>query len=355
VHLVYPHGSRVSTPDAIGRHLAEALRARYDVKLYDWDDTRLVRPGPDDVLLGHPHPAPWTIFRRSSRLPGWRRVIGMSPYMHGQLYHVAYVDSVIRRCDLYLAITGPFWFDAVSGSPFSHWAPKLVHMDLAVDRVEFPPVKRSFNEPGRRRIVYIGHSWPMKNPGYLTEISGELDGVEMAWIGTGPVRIEGFDALGTLDFADPAARDRLGAFDLMLTVGNSDSNPTTVLEAMAWGLIPVCTPESGYVGFEGIRNVPLGDARRAAAIIRGLLAADESQLRVWQETNWRLLDERFTWTRFGDRVVEAIESDARPSLDAESLGRRAKLHLATILSPHAPFRRSALRLAARAVRGGLES
>ena len=349
VHLVYPHGPRISAPDSIGRHLAEALGARYDVRLYDWDDTRLIRPGADDVLIGHPHPAPWTTFRRSSRVRGWRRVIGMSPYNHGDVFQVAFIDQVIRRCDLYLAITGSYWFDSVAASRFAHWLPKLVQLDLAVDRTEFPVVKETFNEPGRRRIVYIGHSWWTKNAGYLTEIAAMLPDVELAWIGEGPVPIDGLRALGPLDFADAEARAAVAKFDLMLTVGSADSNPATVLEAMAWGLIPVCTPQSGYVGLESVPNVPLGDAPAAAARLRSLLTADVAQLRAWQADNWRLLDERFNWSRFSTRVIEAIESDRRPNVSPVPLRRTLELRLATLRSPFAPFRRSALRLGAKAL------
>ena len=171
----------------------------------------------------------------------------------------------------------------------------------------------------------------------------------MAWIGAGPVPIDGLRALGPLDFADPEARAAVAEFDLMLTVGSADSNPATVLEAMAWGLIPVCTPQSGYVGLESVPNVPLGDAPAAAARLRSLLAADVAQLRAWQLENWRLLDRRFNWSRFSTRVIEAIESDRKPSISPEPLRRSLELRLATLRSPFAPFRRSALRLGAKAL------
>src|SRR5512132_2659791 len=80
IHLVYPHGPSISCPDAIGRHLGERLRPHFQVLQYDWDETRALEPGPDDVLLGHPHPAPWTIFRRSARKAGWRRIVPMTPF-----------------------------------------------------------------------------------------------------------------------------------------------------------------------------------------------------------------------------------------------------------------------------------
>jgi len=71
----------------------------------------------------------------------------------------------------------------------------------------------------------------------------------------------------------------------MLTVGSADANPTTILEAMAWGLIPICTPTSGYMGIPSIPNVPVGNAATAAATVRRLLHVDESELVAMQTEN----------------------------------------------------------------------
>jgi len=54
VHFVYPHEEKISCPHAIGRKTAERLRARgYEVVQYEWNETRALEPGPDDVLLGY--------------------------------------------------------------------------------------------------------------------------------------------------------------------------------------------------------------------------------------------------------------------------------------------------------------
>ena len=39
-----------------------------------------IKPNPGDVLVGHPWYQPWTVFRRSSMQPGWKRIIGIMPY-----------------------------------------------------------------------------------------------------------------------------------------------------------------------------------------------------------------------------------------------------------------------------------
>jgi glycosyltransferase involved in cell wall biosynthesis len=340
VHLIYPHGPLIATPDAIGRNLGERLEARYKVVYHDWTDRDDIHPEPGDVLLGHPHPSRGTVFRRSSLHSGWQRVILLAPFST-DLAQVAFLDSVIRHCDLFLAITGPYWFDRLEGSACSHWKPKMVRLDLAIDRGDFPPIKSGFNEPGRRSFVYIGHTGWWKNTPYLTDLARRLPGIEFAWIGSGNRPIAAVQALGPQDFRTKASRDLVARFDFMLTVGSHDANPTTILEAMSWGLIPVCTPQSGYDNIPTVPNVPLGDVDKAAQMLLDLetLAADD--LMEMQRRNWDLLKAHYTWDRFAGRVIEAIESPLSPHLGHESLGRRARILGGEWTSPTGPVRRRA--------------
>lgn len=338
VHLVYPHQPRISCPDAIGHQLGIRLAQHYTVRLYDWDAIQRIRPAPGDVLIGHPHPAPWTCFRWSASQRGWRRVIMLSPYNHGDPWQVSFLDAVIGRCDLYLAITGRYWYESVADSLYAHWQPKMVHVDLAIDRADFPVLKQEFNPPGERRFVYIGHSGWTKNTPYLTAIAEAAPDCPIAWIGRGEQPIPGLQPLGFQNFATPEGKRSVAAHDFLLTVGRADANPTTVLEAMAWGLIPVCTPQSGYVGYPSIVNVPLDDPAGAAAVLRRLQTAPQSELAGWQSRNWQLLNEHFQWDRFAAQVISAIESPASPPLGPVSPAARRRLQWLTLQSPNAFWR-----------------
>jgi glycosyltransferase involved in cell wall biosynthesis len=353
VHLVYPHRRRISNPHSRGWKMGEHLRALgYDVVHYNIGEAGVIEPGTDDVLLGHPHPAPWTIFRRSVKRPGWKRRLMLLPYNHGDNVQVAFADPVIRHCDLYLAITGPTWFESVSESLFSHWRPKMVHVDGTVDREDFPVVKTSFNAPGERRFVYIGHAKWFKNTGYLSEIAKSMPGVDFGWMGADGA-IDGLRAHGRLDFGTDEARELVSGYDFMITVGSSDANPRTILEAMAWGLVPVCTRESGYAGYPGIVNVPLADVDGAARVLRELQALPESRLREMQAANWEALDAHFTFDRFMRQIVEAIESPESPALLPVSLRRTLAIRWHALRSPYSIVRPSGLRSAVRAALGTL--
>lgn len=334
VHLIYPHDQRISCPDAIGRHLADGLRSRYEVLLYDWDDPGIIQPGPDDVLLGHPHPFPRTIFRRSLRRTGWRRRLVLAPYNHGDPRQSAWLDGVVPDCDLFLALTGEHWFETAGTSAFAHWTPKLVHMDLAVDRADFPPIKNAFNPPGERRFLFIGHSRWTKNVGYLGEIATRLVGARVSWMGDGPA-IPGVVGLGLQDFRDRRALDLVAEHDFLLSVGHADANPAAVLEAMAWGLIPACSIESAHADLPGIVKLPLDNAGSAVHVLEELQRTDEATLRVWQDENRRALDERFTWERFTDRVIAAIRSSASPDVLHRTTADRLRLEAMKVRSPYA--------------------
>lgn len=315
VHLIYPSGPRINTPFAIGRELSERLRRKYRVEVHDPQATYILRPEPGDVLLGHPSWKPETVFNLSVRQKGWRRRLCLQPFVSSDLRQVAHLAPVLPFCDLFLAITGPYWIKTLPASPFRHIEPKVVHVDLAVNREHFPPVKTEFGLPGRRRFVYIGnHPW-FKNMDYLNAIAERLPSIEFAWLGSTKKRFRSLHQLGRRDFSEPDARELIKGFDFLLTVGNADANPTTILEAMSWGLIPVCTPQSGYEGVDGIINVPLNDLDGACKIIEQLQHEDGRRLHDLQSANWSKLDCHYNWERFTSQVIDAIESDYSPDLN----------------------------------------
>jgi glycosyltransferase involved in cell wall biosynthesis len=266
----------------------------------------------------------------------------MAPFNH-DARQVSFLDPLIAHCDLYLAITGNFWFDSLQDSLFAHWAPKMVHVDLAVDRGEFPVIKKLFNPPGARRFLYIGHSGWWKNMPYLKELAARLPG-QISWMGTGKGDPEGLSALGHQDFSSSHARSLVATYDFLIMVGKADSNPATILEAMAWGLVPVCTPTSGYTGYPGIVNIPLGDPDEAVRQLRALQSVPDSRLAEMQAVNWRALDTHFNWERFAGQVLDAVRSDERPIIAKESLARKARLRASSLASPSSMFRLAHLRL-----------
>jgi glycosyltransferase involved in cell wall biosynthesis len=341
IHLVYPSGDAISTPQAIGRILAARLAPLAPVRLHAWDALGAIRPAPGDVLVGHPHPSPWTVFRRSLRQPGWSRILLLAPYAPDE-EQIAFLGPVVPRCHAWLAITGPYWFRRIEEGPFRAWRPRMVHLDLAVDRRDFPRVKGAFHPPGQRRFLYVGHTAAFKNTPYLGELARACPGTRFGWMGAGRP-IEGLHRHGPQDFRTPEARARLAEYDFLLTVGRCDANPTTILEAMAWGLVPVSTPQSGYEGEPGMVHVPLDRVAEAAAVVERLQRAPAAELEALRAANDRRLDEHYHWDRFVSQVAGEIRSTEPRPMEEPAAGLARRWRWKARLAASSPWRWGNLR------------
>ena len=333
VHLIYPAGNQISTPDAIGRHLKQSLENHYQVTTYNYDECKIIKPGNADALIEHWHPNPFTVFRMSAKKNGWQRVLGLAPFCPDSIgWQNAFGNKIIKNCDRYLAITGNYWMNRLKNSPFQHWGPKTVHLDLAVDRENFPFIKENFNSVGKRRFIYIGHSAWYKNTSFLEEIAQKLPHIDFAWIGENRT-LKNVKRLGKYDFSMQEAKNLIQEFDFMITVGSADANPTTILEAMAWGLIPVCSVQSGYEGFSSIQNISIDCINDAVETIKHLQLVPEEQLKKWQQENLNVLDKHFNWERFCAQVLNEIENEETSQLVETDFKNQLFLLLAEYRSP----------------------
>ena len=334
VHLVYPVGDKISTPDAIGRHLKFALEKNYQVTTYNYDEIKIIQPGETDILIGHWHPNPFTVFRMSANKKGWKRVLVLAPFCPDPTgWHNAFGNKVIEKCDRFLAITGNAWLKRLKDSPFRHWEPKIVHLDLAVNRDDFPFIKNYFNPKGKRRFLYIGHTAWYKNTSFLEKLAKEFPEIDFAWMG-GTKSLKNINTLGIFDFSKEEAKNLIKKYDFLITVGSSDANPTTILEAMAWGLIPVSSVQSGYKGFSSIRNISIDNIEDAVETIHNLQFVPEEQLKKWQQENFTKLENHFNWDRFCGQVLNEVESKDSPKLTETSLKHRLFLLFAEWQSPY---------------------
>ena len=233
VHLVYPECNRMSTPDAIGRNLKLSLEKLYEVITYNYNEYRTIIPGKADVLIGHWHPNPFTVFRMSAYKKGWKRVLALAPFCPDPTgWYNAFGNKIIEKCDRYLAITGNAWMKRLKDSSFYHWEPKIVHIDLAVDRADFPYIKKNFNLAGKRRFLCIGHTSWYKNTFFLEKLAQELPEIDFSWIG-GNQSLKKIKCLGKFDFSKQEAKNTIRKYDYLITVGSADANPTTIIEGMS--------------------------------------------------------------------------------------------------------------------------
>jgi hypothetical protein len=327
VHFVYPRDDkRNSSPFCIGNEVGDRLQRDYDVRFYGWRDQVKIEPKPGDILLGHPHWRRDSVFERSVSQAGFARRILMAPYVD-DLRQVAFYDRHMDRCDLFLAITGNYWFNRIDACTARRWKPKMRHLDLAVNRTHFPFVKTRFNPPGQRKFLYIGHTAHNKNVGYLSRLQLECADADISWAGRGRKKIPGVNVLGFMDFSQPEARAKVADYDFMITVGAMDANPTTILEAMGWGLIPTVTMQSGYENRPGIVNVPLNDVAAAQQVFHRLQTASDEDLRELQRQGQADVDTHYRWDRFYAQVRAAIDGTESPPIRPATLKERVLLKL----------------------------
>jgi hypothetical protein len=148
IHLVYPHRPLARTPDAIGFNLAKGLRKRgYKVVPYNLYNSKQLKfkPSNDDVLLGHPRWETNSTFNDLIKLKGWKRIIVIHPFCPADLESYAHLLKYCALADRFIAITGKYWTQAISGTSFQGWTGKFLQLDLAIDRKKFPRIKKNFN------------------------------------------------------------------------------------------------------------------------------------------------------------------------------------------------------------------
>jgi glycosyltransferase involved in cell wall biosynthesis len=306
IHFIYPHKESTTTPHSIGYEVSNRLRKKYNVKNYNYDSIKRIKPAKGDILIGHPHPSPYTVFQLSMRDKNWAKVIGLVPLNLDPL-QFAYLGNIISCCHILIAITGEFWYNRIEDSIIRSWLAKIKRIDLAVACEAFPIIKNKFNEKGNRKLLYIGNTMPWKNTQYLSTIAQLMPEIDFGWVGSGN-EIFNVKRIGKLNYREKASIEIILQYDFLISVSTFDANPTTILEAMCWGLIPVCTPESGYLDKEGIINIPLKKTEEAMEILKKLQFLDESELHEIRKNNRKQVEGYFNWDRFTADIESHIES-----------------------------------------------
>ena len=107
VHLVYVKNKNfIQSPFSIGNNLYEKLKKKFKVKFYRWDIIYKIKPKKNDILIGHSHPNPYTVFRLSMKNKLWKKVILLQPYTTN-INQVGFLFKVLPYCDRFISIWSP--------------------------------------------------------------------------------------------------------------------------------------------------------------------------------------------------------------------------------------------------------
>jgi glycosyltransferase involved in cell wall biosynthesis len=337
VHFIYKSGTPVSTPHAIGREVFKRLSRDFPAVLHDPASSGTINPAPGDILLGHPSFDRNDLFHRSVRKGGWAKTVVIHPFCPTDLNSYAHLGFAVPLCDAFLAITGRVWIDRLPETVFGQWAGELVHLDLAVDRADFPPLRSTEVAPaGTRRFLFVGNHPHYKNVPFLNKLAAQMPDVEFHRVGPFKRRFRHLKQHGPMDFGQKDALEFAASFDFMITPSEMDANPTTILEAMALGVLPVAPEGSGYYAHDGVLQISGRDLRSAEATIRLLQNLDSAEILERRRANWQRLDDHYNWDRFYEVVRETILSDNKKNFSLPPMAR-ARLAAHYITSPRSPY------------------
>ena len=311
IHLVYPHEPKARTPDSIGFNLAKELRAHgYDVRLYSLYDELLVPfiPTRNDILIGHPRWENNNTFRQLLKKKGWGRIIVLHPFCPRDLWSYAHLYFYCIFADSFIAITGKYWKNEIINTHFSEWHNKILQLDLAIDTKFFPRVKKKFNQAGKRKFLFVGNHPHFKNVDFLNRLAGNLKNVEFHRIGPVGRKFKNLIQHGKFELSSPEGKQIVKDMDFMITAGNRDANPTTIIELASMGLVSICPVGSGYYESDGVFNISGSNMALAQKQINIFNFMDESALVKKREEMDRMIRTRYSWPVFSKNIIQEIES-----------------------------------------------
>jgi glycosyltransferase involved in cell wall biosynthesis len=317
IHVVYPHLERITPPDVIGHRLGQLLQTMGQVRLHDHQKSICIQPQAGDVLIGHADPCPYTTLRWSWRQPGWRLRVLLQPFSLDPAEH-GHLDDLIDSCDWFLALSGDHWMRRLAHSRYAPFLPKIRQLDLGLDLNDFPRLKARLAPPGQRRWLYIGNDHPGKGVDVLDRLAQAM-GQRIDWVGPhrrgAHRRYPHLNLLGPQDWTTRAAQRLLAEHDFVLMVGAFDACPTVVLEAMAWGLVPVCTPTTGYEGAPGVLPIDTTCVQAALETLNRYQHEPASVLEAVREAGLATLQQRYTWSRFAQEVTSTLADRPVPCIN----------------------------------------
>lgn len=322
VHFAYSGDPRndaaIRAPGTICNRVFRDLEAHWPVRYYDFSDTVTpVEARPGDVVIGHPHPHPQSVVRRLFAVPGTLRFL-LWP-MHHRIPEIGrFVLEIAREAEALFVISGPYWTETLDRTEFAEWKERIVRLDNAVDPQRFPLLKRTFNPSGRRGLLVMGRSGPEKG---ARELFAQLARTDWPLFVAGHYRPEDLALLagrtntrllGDISWSNPAAVSFVMRHcDFFVNLSVSDASPTTLLEAMSLGLIPVTTPQCGYF-LPSFLLLSLIDPEHNLLTLRNAQDMQEHHLRIMQKQNRQAIVTTHTWEGFlapiRTRIARAMDS-----------------------------------------------
>ncbi len=317
IHFVYsgdPYDDNaIRAPRTITNKLFRFLKQRAEVKYYDWaDKTSKVDVKLNDIILGHPNPEEGTIIRRLFEKPCAAKYL-IWPF-HTRIPEInRYAKDVADVADKLFVISGPHWIETIDQTEYACWEEKIVRLDNAIDAEIFPLLKKNFNPVSKRGLFVFGRTGLEKGTAQLFKllcktdypmvVAGDYSHKDLQIIKNRP----NTHILGRIDWRHPQTTTFiLNNCDFFVNMSVSDASPTTLLESMALGLIPVTTPQCGYY-YNSFLLLSLSQQEHNLQILHQAQQLSDDKLRELQAQNRRIIEREHSWDKFCQTVWQNIK------------------------------------------------
>lgn len=316
-NVLIPWKRPIRAPHSISYHILKELKKKHHVRFYSAYEHGVCNTKPGDLVIGHPAPVlphvpPREIdkkaitYRTFTERSDITKII-MMPYSHDADYAAWWSDLVKEHGRNCVFLSGPIWFDTWNKSPFKDFEiSNKYRMNMGIDLEDYKRSKISYNKPGKRGFLYVGHTAWYKNIAQLESIAKAMPGYRFGHIGSGNIpgweKISGFADL-TPEFVRTVARD----FDIFVNASHGDPQVTTVLEHMAMGFLVACTPESGY-SYESLQKLSTHDTEFNVSQLMILQNIQEAEIETRVADNLRILRENHSWSKIAKDTLTFIES-----------------------------------------------
>ena len=325
IHFVYSgdpkNDNAISAPGTITNKLYRYFEKHYAVKYYNLDDvSSSINVGENDIIIGHPHPDENTVIKRLFSKSSAGKYL-LWP-LHTRIPEInRFALELAEKAHKLFIISGPYWLDTIERTDYGYLKNKIVRLDNAIDSNIFPMIKNSINSPGERGLFVLGRSGIEKGTKELFNllmkidcpllVAGHYNAEDISLLNKRPKT----KFLGEISFSNKnVVDDILTKCDFFINMSISDASPTTLLEAMSLGLIPITTPQCGYY-YSSIILLSLFDDEHNIITINNALNMDEDQLKILQLKNRNIIEKYHNWDIFCDKIGKEIF----PRLDSKEL------------------------------------
>lgn len=262
----------------------KAREMGWDFKYVNLDSTDPVTIGEDDVCIYHAWFDEGCFSQQVTRQTCRAKII-LQPYTSVMVGKEALpsLHEQWQAADWLFLNTGQYWWDNMPSTEYAVYQSKATRLDNTVNPSLHPFSKRKWNKQGERAFLCIGYANPIKGLDAVAEVA-QVTGMKLLHCGSTP---DGFwqhgarvKSIGGMEFTPENIQWVCDNYDAFITMGRFDANPTALAETACWGLLPCCTPESGYYADEPFVGLKHGDMAHNMDVIEWIQRASVSELKT---------------------------------------------------------------------------